>query len=91
MLNHILLMLSMTMLVDTCILRYHGYARFTWNFVGTACFTMVVSTFITSILPIWAAYAVTLMYNASAGYYSLRRDDSMYRVYRDTVYYKIDE
>ena len=89
--DHLLLILMITVLTDTLIHRFHGYARFTWNFITMALFTWVLLFAVYGLTGLWFTYGVFAVFNILTANRSLRWDSSIYENYLGTVYKKLDE
>ena len=88
--DHLLLILTITVLTDTLIHRFHGYARFTWNFLSMTLFTWVMLFALYTLTGIWITYGVFAVFNIFTADASLRRDSSCYENYLGTIYRKLD-
>ena len=90
-LDHLLLILAVTVLTDTLIHRFHGYARFTWNFVTTTLFTWVFLLAVYGLTGLWFTYTASVVFNIYTARISLKWDASIYEAYLGTVYRRLDE
>lgn len=90
-LDHLLLILTITVLTDTLIHRFHGYARFTWNFLSMTLFTWVMLFSLYALTGLWFTYGIFAVFNIFTADASLRRDSSIYEAYVGTVYKRLDD
>lgn len=87
--DHLILIIIITVSVDTLIHRFHGYARLSWNFITMTLFTCVMVSVIYTAIGIIPTYAILAIFNIYTADASLRKDSSIYEKYIGTIYKKL--